>query len=328
MTSIPSLSIIIPNYNYAVFLDERFSSILAQGMEDSEIIFLDDASIDNSVAFARQHYGHCITHIEVNECNSGNPFVQWNRGIRRARGEFVWIAEADDFSAPEFLHRMLAAIRQSPAIGMAYCTTVPIDTTGRILDAGFHQRYLQDLDAERWNKDFVATGRDELRHFLARKNTITNVSGVIFRREAYVNAGYAPENLRMCGDWLTYCRILRDWDVAFVSAPMNFHRQHPAKHTQNSVLDLTYFREFLQVQDYVTQVCELDKDDLEAAFRRFLSEWGRLTVSNYGRINLPSTMMLARMAVASYGRPHQQVRIASQLALNASKSLAAKWLLL
>ncbi len=326
-TARPTVSVVVPNYNYARFLDERFRSILGQGVPDCEIIFLDDASTDDSVALVRQRYGERIDRIEVNPANTGNPFVQWNRGVRLARGEFVWIAEADDVCEPGFLARMLAAIAQSPGIGMAYCTTVPIDTAGTVIDAGFHQRYLDDLDATRWHRDFVAEGRSEVRRYLGRKNTVTNVSGVLFRREAYVGAGCAPEHLRMCGDWLTYCRLLHDWDVAFVSAPLNHHRQHPTKHTQNSVLDLTYFREFLQVQDYIAGAFGLEEGEREAAFRRFLDEWDRLTVSHYGRIGLRRTGALARMAASSYGRPAQLGRIAWHLALNASKSLAGKWLL-
>lgn len=327
MAAKPFVSIVIPNYNYAAFLDERFRSILAQGRSDCEIIFLDDASTDDSVAFARQRYGQQIERLEVNTTNSGNPFVQWNRGARLARGEFVWIAEADDTCAPTFLERMLAAITQSPSIGMAYCKTVPIDTAGQVLDADFHQNYLAELDQRRWLEDFIAEGRTEVRRYLGRKNTITNVSGVLFRRAAYLEAGLAPVHLRMCGDWLTYCQLLHDWDLAFVSEPLNYHRQHPAKHTQNSVLDLTYFREFLQVQDYVAQAFELGRDDEEASFQRFLREWDRLTVSNYGRIGLKATSVLAKMAAASYNRPMQRVRIANHYLINAIKSVGSKWLL-
>jgi glycosyltransferase involved in cell wall biosynthesis len=327
MAAAPQISIVIPNYNYARFLDERFRSILAQSPANREIIFLDDASSDESVTLVQERYRHCIDHFETNVVNSGNPFVQWNRGVRLARGEFVWIAEADDTCADGFLESMLAALKQSPSLGLAYCTSVPIDGNGQVLDAGFHQRYLEDLHATRWQENYFAKGKSEVRNFLGRKNIITNVSGVLFRRAAYVGAGYAPENLRMCGDWLAYCRILRDWDVAFVNEPLNFHRQHPTKHTQNSVLDLTYFREFLQVQNYVAQAFELGAAEREEAFRRFLGEWGRLTVSHYGRIDLYRTLALARIAATSYSQPLQLVRIAAHLVANTSKSIAAKCLL-
>lgn len=320
---IPRVSVVIPNYNYARYLEERFRSILDQTYRDYEIIFLDDASRDDSVALVRGRFGAHIHRVEVNAANSGNPFVQWNRGASLCRGEFVWIAEADDTCTPDFLGRMVGALDQSPRIGLAYCHTTPIDDAGRVIDAGFYYSYVSDLDDSRWHADFVAAGREEVRRHLARKNTVTNVSGVLFRREAYTGAGFAPEHMRMCGDWFTYCRILHDWDLAFVAEPMNFHRQHPAKHTQNSVLDLTYFGEFLQVQQYLADAFELDDAGREAAFHRFMGEWDRLTVSNYGRIGLANTLALARMAARCY--PRRRPRIAARFVANATRSLAGKW---
>lgn len=323
--SSPRVSVVIPNYNYARYLEQRFRSILDQTYGDYEIIFLDDASRDESVALVRERYAASIHRLEVNAANSGNPFVQWNRGVSLSRGEFVWIAEADDCCISGFLARMVDALDHSPRIGLAYCCTMPVDDQGRVIDAGFYHRYVSDLDDTRWRSDFVASGREEVRRHLARKNTITNVSGVLFRRAAYTRAGLAPEHMRMCGDWLTYCRVLHDWDLAYIAEPMNLHRQHPAKHTQNSVLDLTYFREFLQVQQYLADAFDLDDADREAAFRRFMGEWDRLTVSNYGRIGLPDTLALALMAARCYRRPRHRTRIAGHFLANAAKSLACKW---
>lgn len=325
MKSKPLISIIVPNYNYRDYLAERFRSILEQGRDDCEIIFLDDASPDDSVEFVRSNYSHCIDHFEVNTTNTGSPFVQWNRGVRLARGEFVWIAEADDVCAPGFLDKMVAALRTSPRIGLAYCTTVPIDTQGAVLDAGFHHWYVSDLDPDRWNHSFTANGREEVEGYLGRKNTITNVSGVVFRREAYVQAGYAPEHMRMCGDWLAYCRILANWDVAFVNEPLNFHRQHPSKQTHKSVLNLTYFEEFAAVQDYVATHFNLSREQRDEAFRRFVGEWDRHTVSHLGRIGLRGTLALAGVCAHHFGTPRQRLLTAGHLVKNAMKTIGAKW---
>lgn len=321
----PSVSVVIPNYNYARFLGDRFRSILEQTYQDYEIIFLDDASTDESVSIVQERFREHIAHFEVNDKNSGNPFIQWNRGVRLARGEYVWIAEADDACAPDFLECMLEVMRMNPSVGLAYCNTTPIDCNGASLGDGYFHWYVSDLDSIRWLSDFVATGGDEVRHYLGRKNTITNVSGVLFRREAFVHAGYAPENMRMCGDWMTYCRVLHDSDVAYVSRPLNFHRQHPAKHTHNSVLDLTYFREFLEVQNYVARIFHLGLAEQNMAFRRFLGEWDRLTVSHNGRINLSGTLAVAKMILKFYPGLLNCGITVFHLLLNCSKSLAEKW---
>lgn len=322
----PTVSIIIPNYNYERFLDARLSSIINQSYHDYEIIFLDDASTDNSIELVKKHFGKFIHRIEANIKNSGNPFIQWNKGVRLAKGEFVWIAEADDTCTPDFLEKMVSIMSSNPSVGLAYCNTIPIDVNGAVIDDGFFNRYVSDLDSTRWLHDFTAQGLSEVRNFLARKNTITNVSGVLFRRDAFVRAGYAPENMRMCGDWLAYCRVLHESDVAYVATPMNFHRQHPMKHTQNSVLNLTYFREYLQVQQYVAEAFNQNIQDKKAAFRRFLAEWDRLTISNYGRIDLHRTGNLARMTASTYPGIGYQLEVAAHLVKNSFRSLAAKWL--
>jgi len=321
----PRVSVVVPNYNYEKFLGERLQSILDQTVKDFELIFLDDASPDGSVEYVRRTFGDRIDRIEVNAKNSGNPFIQWNRGVQMARGEYVWIAEADDYCAPVFLERMIAALEQSPKIGLAYCMTVPVDIESRVLNAGFHLEYLADIGPEHWYRDFVANGQDEIHRYLSQKNTITNVSGVLFRRQAYLESGGAFEKLRMCGDWLTYLRVLRGWDVAFVSEPMNFHRQHPRKHTHNSVLNLSYFREFLYVQRYVAEAASLTREEKTRAFRRIIGEWDRLTYGHDGRITVPRTFKLAGMIAATYHRPHELAVNVKHLIFNVRKSLRAKW---
>ena len=325
MNPAPKVSIIVPNYNYVRYLEERFRSILGQTFGDYEIIFLDDASTDGSVKLVTEKFKASLTRTEVNTTNSGNPFVQWNRGVRLGRGEYIWIAEADDVCTHDFLERLVQVLDANPTVGIAYCNTIPVNENGTILDANFHHRYVSDLDDKRWLTDFTAHGWSEVRNYLSRKNTITNVSSVLFRRDAFVQAGYAPEDMRMCGDWMMYCRVLHNTDVAYISTPMNFHRQHTAKHTRNSVLDLTYFREFLLVQRYLASAFDLNEKEKRAAFERFLGEWDRLTISHYGRINLERTVSLARMTASSYPEPQYNLEIFIHFLRNSLKSMTGKW---
>lgn len=72
---------IVPNYNYARFLDERMRSILSQTYQNFEIIILDDCSTDNSVEVIEKYRGNPkVREIEINRENSGGPFFQWDRG--------------------------------------------------------------------------------------------------------------------------------------------------------------------------------------------------------------------------------------------------------
>ena len=70
MPSAPKVSIVIPNYSYARYLEERFNSSLGQTYRDYEIIFLDDASTDKSVNLVLEKFKARLTQVEINPTNS------------------------------------------------------------------------------------------------------------------------------------------------------------------------------------------------------------------------------------------------------------------
>ena len=84
----PLVSVIIPNYNHARYLDERIQSVLNQTYQNFEVIILDDKSTDNSVEVINQYKDDLhVSCIIVNEENSGSTFKQWHKGFELAKGE-------------------------------------------------------------------------------------------------------------------------------------------------------------------------------------------------------------------------------------------------
>ncbi len=105
----PKVSVIVPNYNHESFLQQRIDSILNQTYQDFELILLDDASSDASISIIENYrYEEKVSEIVLNTVNSGSPFKQWIKGIKLAKGEFIWIAESDDFAEPTFLETTVA----------------------------------------------------------------------------------------------------------------------------------------------------------------------------------------------------------------------------
>ena len=102
----PTVSVIVPNYCHAPYLEQRIESILQQTFQDFELILLDDCSTDGSREILERYRNHPkVSGIFYNERNSGSPFKQWKKGLSKATGDYVWIAESDDFSSPCFLER-------------------------------------------------------------------------------------------------------------------------------------------------------------------------------------------------------------------------------
>ena len=144
------LSVIVPNYNHAQFLERRLISIVSQTRRPDEILFLDDASTDDSMAIARRILATSGTPytIVTNAINSGSVFRQWLTGIERATGELIWIAESDDDADQAFLAALLPEFDKSDVL-LAYGQISYINADGSPntdLDS-----YYDDLPGNRWH---------------------------------------------------------------------------------------------------------------------------------------------------------------------------------
>ena len=68
------------------------------------MIVLDDCSTDNSLEIIEKYKGNPhLSQVVANETNSGSSYKQWDKGIKLAKGELIWIAESDDCCKPFFL---------------------------------------------------------------------------------------------------------------------------------------------------------------------------------------------------------------------------------
>lgn len=157
----PLVSVVVPNYNYARYLDARLSSILNQTFQDFELILLDDASTDNSLELLDRYKNDPhVSHFIVNEQNTGSPFKQWMKGILLAKGEWVWIAEADDLCEPTFLETCVEQVQKYPNVSVCmtafryidekviYCHKKPIIGERRnllYLPADFREELMQSI---------------------------------------------------------------------------------------------------------------------------------------------------------------------------------------
>lgn len=244
----PTISVIVPNYNHARYLDQRLGSIFAQRLKPDEIIFLDDGSCDESLTVAKAWQAKSAVPftIAANETNSGSPFKQWAKGIERATGDLVWIAESDDSSCPRFLERMTSSFAD-PEVTLAYCDSQVIGTDGEILSQSY-RFYTDTLDATKWLSGYVEDGAREIMQALAIKNTIPNVSAVLFKRAALRATIESIQSFRFCGDWWAYVACLRQGKIAFCPQALNQHRQEPAGVTRDGERATHAVREALTIK--------------------------------------------------------------------------------
>jgi glycosyltransferase involved in cell wall biosynthesis len=270
MNSKPRVSVIVPNYNYAHFLRRRLQTILDQTYTDYEIIYLDDCSTDNSAEvvaeFAHDPRIRCL----ANTTNSGSPFIQINKGVRLAAGEYIWVAEADDFADRHFLETLVPLLAQNANVGVAYCQSIAIDEHENVLFS--MEKHTDYLDCQRWKHDFIANGKRECRNYLLYSNTIPNFSAVLFRRSVFEQAGYAEESLRLCGDWLTWVKMLMISDVAFVAKPLNYYRWHTGS-VRKTLNYISNVHERYYLYSYLHAKNNISDREFDIVYSKLMKEW-------------------------------------------------------
>lgn len=227
----PKVSVIVPNYNHARYLKARIDSILNQTFQDFELILLDDCSTDNSVELLQSYAGHPhVSHIVLNDRNTGSPFLQWQKGIGLAQGEYVWIAESDDTAQPEFLSTTVAVLDQYPQAALCYTGSRLIDEDGHDLHRDINQWGNRKLNLP--EKHSVIDGRRFAARNLYWRNYIANASAVLSRADHLRRIDlHDCICMRYSGDWLFWFHMALTGDVGEVYADLNNFRQHTQKVT-------------------------------------------------------------------------------------------------
>lgn len=222
----PSITAIVPNYNYARYLELRLRTVAFQTLPPDEIIVLDDASTDGSLELIRDLATvlPVPVHVIAGDRNSGNPFVQWCKGLERASGDLVWIAEADDYCEPTLLET-LAREFTDPKVVLAWTDSVMVDDAGHSEGGRYHPYYASRYGSK-WTFGFRMPGRELIEDCLFTENVVPNASAALFRRSA-VSFDLEPlRQYRFSGDWWFWLFLARAGDVVYTADAQNYHRRH------------------------------------------------------------------------------------------------------
>ena len=253
----PTVSVIVPNYNHAPYLKQRMESILGQTYQDFELILLDDCSTDGSRTILEGYRDNPhVTHLVYNETNSGSAFRQWKKGIELAQGEWIWIAESDDYCEPSFLEEMLAAAIDFPSCCIV--ASIPL--------------YIYP-DGTTWHQPTTSTqlipGPEFARHHLTNGNHLPNASALLLRRSA-ITAGALDciTSMRLCGDWMLYAHCCCKGDVLLTGKVLSSFRQHSDNTSSAAEKQGLPLTEGIGVLDYILHTFQLPS-------KSYARSWGR-----------------------------------------------------
>lgn len=203
----PLVSVIIPSYNQADFIDEAIGSVLNQQYANLEIIVVDDGSTDNTKCLLEK-YQSKITYIFQE--NKG-PSSARNRGLICAKGEYIAFLDADDLWTSQKLNLQIQAIREDNAIGIVGCGFYVIDKTGKIVKTWVPKKYRDE---------------DSFLSDLRIRNIFGNPSVALMRRECLEKVGVFKEHLRFGEDWDMWLRVAKLYKLKMIDIPLVKFRKH------------------------------------------------------------------------------------------------------
>lgn len=242
MTSVnPYISVIIPNYNHAKFLHERIESVLNQSYQNFEMIILDDVSTDNSKEVIMQYEENPhVSHIVFNQKNSGSPFKQWEKGMKLAKGELIWIAESDDTCNSTLLEKLVEKYNKYNDVSFCFCRSLLMNKEGHI------RKVFQKSFGE---QEFFR-GRDFIEQKLIWGNCVVNASAVIFNKKKALSISNEYMNYRGVGDWIFWTEMAEQGNVAIVDEPLNNYRYYGNNTTSKNRKEGNEIKEVKSVFDF------------------------------------------------------------------------------
>lgn len=289
------VSIVVPNYNHARYLQQRVDSVFQQTLDDYEVILLDDCSSDGSAALLTPYASHPkVVHFAINRERAGT-FKQWQEAVRCARGEYVWIAESDDVAEPTFLERLVPLLDRDTNVGIAYCQSQIIDEYGTILFD--NQSWTTDLDPILWHKSFTLDGNRALRDYFIFRNVIPNASAALFRRELFQRVSLDIVDFRYTGDWMAWVQMLCGSSLAFTPERLNYFRRHSATTRTRTRFDQAerYLKENYRIVDFIVRTTRIDETRRRSAYD-FLARKYYREVGGRNLLSARSLLLIAQLS--------------------------------
>jgi hypothetical protein len=214
----PTVSVVVPVHNGAAHLAQTLRAIHVQTCPVAEVIVVDEASTDPSVAVAE---ASGVPLRVLHKAQQGVSSAR-NRGLQAATGEFICFVDQDDVWHPEHVQRQLAVLATDATLGAVvspYRHWYPNEAADPAPEGLYGPRAQAALDP-------AFTGW-VYHQFLLDCWALT--SATMLRRQAVLDAGGFDETLPFSEDWDLWLRLSREVRFAQLNWPPVLYRQHASQ---------------------------------------------------------------------------------------------------
>lgn len=204
----PKVSVIMNVYNGSNFLEDAIQSVLSQTFTNYELVIVNDGSTDQTGQILDIHKYDCRVVIVTNPVNIGIAASK-NIAIRKSKGEYIALMDADDISEPDRLQKQMDYLDSHPDIGVVGAWSRVINDKGELLG-----------EVMRPESDSVILLWMLLRHCALNQPT------VMLRRNLIIQAGGYNEKLSVSEDYEMWTRLASITKLSNIPEYLVRYRQH------------------------------------------------------------------------------------------------------
>lgn len=205
----PLVTVYVTSYNYGRYIRQAIDSVLAQTLQDFELIIIDDGSTDDSRSIIETYVGHPKI----------RPIFQQNKGLnvtnnialRAARGLYIMRLDADDWLDPHAIEVLSNVLQRNSTVGLVFPDYYLVDAEGNVTE----QVRRHDFDG--------VTLLDQPAHGAC----------TMIRCDSLREIGGYDESFRCQDGYDLWIRFIEHFEVRNVNLPLFFYRQHGSSLTRN-----------------------------------------------------------------------------------------------
>jgi len=244
-----TLTVILPNYNHSHYLPRAVAALLKQERQADEIIIIDDASTDDSIAVLEELVrGHPTVRLLINTSNIGT-IATLTRGLEAARGDYVYFAAADDWVLPGFFQLALDMLDRHKQAGL-FCGEARLEEgkTGALIG-------LRPAIRPRQKLAFISPS--DAASILGKSDNWILTGSAVFRRQYILEIGGFDPTLDSFADGYMARKVALQHGLVFSPSPVSTWCVFEAGLSRTTALDA---EKTIKILNLAQERLESDRD--------------------------------------------------------------------
>jgi glycosyltransferase involved in cell wall biosynthesis len=250
----PKVSVLIPSYNSALFLDETIQSVLNQTFQDYELIIIDDCSSDNTDEVVQKYLHNEKIQYHKNEQNLGLA-GNWNKALAYAKGDYIKFLMSDDKFHPDLLKKFVDVMDQHPGVSLV---------------TSYREQFGAETEMNAPEFTHLQKGEKIIYETLKDRNWIGEPTCVMFRRSNLWLGDFNPEFLYYI-DWEMWIRHLSIGDCYIIPETLSYFRVHEKQVSRMVMKNMLHYCEtyhfYKRVKKLKSSIVDFSEIDIDGLIK-------------------------------------------------------------